>query len=330
MLESPIRLELVRKLRRYLGPQVHKATAVPGFEVFSRTAPTPATSRLYAPSLGVILQGRKRIELGDEVYDFERMGSVLTSIDLPVVAQVTEASVETPYVACLLKLDIEAARQVIVDHDHEGPAGLRPGPAMAAGPVTAQLLSAFDRLFDLLSTPRDIPILGGLIQREILYRLLTSEQGARLREIVSSGSQTNHTATAVAWLRQHFRQPVRIQLLADIAGMGVSTFHHHFRAMTAMSPLQYQKRLRLHEARRLMLTQCLDAGSAALEVGYESATQFNREYNRLFGQPPRRDVKALRSRAAYPARGSGNRGARSISRTLALDNPSIAKRSYFS
>ena len=294
---SAIRLELVRKLREYLGPQERKATAVPGLEVFSRSAPTPATSRLYAPSLGVILQGRKRIELGDEVYDIERSGSILTSIDLPVVAHVTEASVKTPYVAVLLKLDIEAAREIIVENDRQGPIGLRPGPAMATGPVTAELLSAFGRLFELVSTPRDIPILGGLIQREILYRVLTSEQGVRLREIVSSGSQSNHTAKAVAWLRQHFREPVCIQQLADIAGMGVSTFHHHFRAMTAMSPLQYQKRLRLHEARRLMLMQCLDAGSTALEVGYESATQFNREYRRLFGRPPLCDVKALRSSA---------------------------------
>jgi AraC-like DNA-binding protein len=297
---SPIRLELVRKLRRYLGPQEHRATEVPGLEVFSRSAPTPATSRLYAPSLGVILQGRKRIELGDEIYDCERSGAVLTSLDSPVVAQVTEASVETPYVACLLKLDIEAARQVIVEHDRQGPAVLRQGRATATGPVTAELLSAFNRLLELLDTPRDIPILGGLIQREILYRLLTSEQGARLREIVSSGSQSSRIAAAIAWLRQNYRQPLRIRQLADIARMGVSTFHHHFRAMTAMSPLQYQKRFRLHEARRLMLTQCLDAGSAALEVGYESATQFNREYRRLFGRPPLRDVKALRSRHADP------------------------------
>jgi len=166
---------------------------------------------------------------------------------------------------------------------------------MSTGPATPELLDAFNRLFELLSTPRDIPILGSLIQREILYRLLTSEQGARLREIVSSGSQSNLTAKAVAWLRQNYRKPLRVEELAGIVRMGVSTFHHHFRTMTSMSPLQYQKQLRLHEARRLMLTEFLDASSAALEVGYESATQFTREYSRLFGQPPMRDVRALRA-----------------------------------
>ena len=162
------------------------------------------------------------------------------------------------------------------------------------GSATLELFDAFSRLLAIADKPKDIPILGPLIHREIMYRLLTGEQGARFREIASSGSQSHRIAQAVNWLRSNYAQPLRINELAKSVKMGVSTLHHQFRAMTSMSPLQYQKQLRLQEARKLMLTENYDAGSAALEVGYESATQFNREYRRFFGQPPMRSVRTLR------------------------------------
>jgi len=165
---------------------------------------------------------------------------------------------------------------------------------MAVGKSPIEMLSACSRLLGLLDTPRDIPFLGSLMQREILYRLLRSPLGKHLRAIATLGEQSNRTARAVGWLRTNYDKPLRVEELASVAQMGVSTLHHHFRSLTAMSPLQYQKRLRLHAARVRMLTEGIDAASAAFEVGYESASQFNREYSRLFGQPPMRDIKTRR------------------------------------
>jgi transcriptional regulator GlxA family with amidase domain len=165
---------------------------------------------------------------------------------------------------------------------------------MAIGVSSVELLDACLRLVELLDSPQDIPFLGGLIQREIIYRLLRGPQGKNLRAIATLGEQSQRTAKAVAWLRANYSKPLRVEELASVARMGVSTLHHHFRSLTAMSPLQYQKHLRLHVARERMLNEGLDAASAAFEVGYESASQFSREYSRFFGQSPMRDVKAIR------------------------------------
>ena len=169
---------------------------------------------------------------------------------------------------------------------------------MATSETTRQLLSACTRLMDLLDTPLDIPFLSDQIQREIIYRVLRTSEGQRLRAIATSGDQSQRTAKAIAWIRENYAEPLNVEDLAHTAGMGVSTLHAHFRALTSMSPLQYQKQLRLQAARGRMLIDGLDAASAAFEVGYESASQFNREYSRLFGQPPIRDVRKLRAPSA--------------------------------
>jgi AraC-like DNA-binding protein len=254
----------------------------------------------FEPSLAVVAQGRKRADLGRTTFIFDESRFLLTSLDLPVISQVIEASEEVPYLCFLLKLEMPVVRELLGREEIQAPEVPSDGPAMASGETTVELLDACCRLMDLLNTPQDIPFLRGLIQREIIYRILRGRAGARLRAIATLGDQNQRTAKAIAWVRANYAKPLRVEDLARIAGMGVSTLHQHFRALTAMSPLQYQKQLRLHAARERMLMDGLDAASAAYEVGYESASQFNREYSRFFGQPPMRDIRTLRSPGALP------------------------------
>jgi AraC-like DNA-binding protein len=240
------------------------------------------------------VQGSKRIALGGEEY-FCRSGSfLLSSIDVPVQSQIVEASDAVPLLSMLLRLDMPTVREVLSRDDlPEKPvASQRRG--MALGETTLGLLSACIRLIELLETPEDIPFLSHLLQREIVYRILRTPQAERLRAIATSGDLSQKTAKAIAWLRANFAKPLRMEELAEVSRMGVSTLHHQFRALTAMSPLQYQKQHRLQSTRQRMLMDGLDATTAAYEVGYESVSQFSREYSRFFGQPPMRDVKALK------------------------------------
>jgi len=275
-------------------------TNIPGLMLSRRTAPTAPTSVAFEPSLAVVAQGRKRIDLGRTTFIFDQSRFLLTSLDLPVISQVIEARKEVPYLGFLLKLEMPVVRELLSREEIQAPDAPSDSPAMATGETTAELLDACCRLVDLLHTPQHIPFLSGLIQREIIYRILRGREGARLRAIATLGDQSHRTAKAIAWVRANYAKPLRVEDLAKIAGMGVSTLHHHFRTLTAMSPLQYQKQFRLHAARERMLIDNLDAASAAFEVGYESATQFNREYSRFFGQPPKRDIRTLRSPGAAP------------------------------
>jgi AraC-like DNA-binding protein len=242
----------------------------------------------------------KRVELGRTTFLYGASRYLLTSADLPIVSQIVEASEEVPCLAASLKLDMPVIRELLSSEElqlAEAPSGTR---AMVIGEATVDFLSAYCRLIGLLDAPQDIPFLNGLIKREIVYRILRSPEGARLRAIATLGDQSNRTVKAIAWIRTNYAKPLRVEDLAGIAGMGVSTLHHHFRALTAMSPVQYQKQIRLQTARGRMLVEGLDAASAAFEVGYESASQFNREYSRLFGQPPMRDIRTLLSPGAPP------------------------------
>jgi len=287
-----MRAELARRIAANIAIEGDQATQVPGLRLYRRTAPSPCASAAYEPRLIVFVQGQKRINLGKTEYLCDGSSFLLTAIDLPVTSQIVAASAKTPMLALLLDLNMPMVREILSQHEFH----LRTEPSdaqgMAVGTTSVELLDACIRLIDLLDTPQDIPFLSGLIQREIIYRLLRSPQGKHLRAIATLGEQSHRTARAVAWLRSNYARPLRVEDLASIAQMGVSTFHHHFRTLTSMSPLQYQKQLRLHVARERMLNDGLDAASAAFNVGYESASQFNREYSRFFGQPPMRDTKS--------------------------------------
>jgi AraC-like DNA-binding protein len=272
-------------------------TPISTLALFRKTAPSQPTSCMYDPSVALIVQGAKRVLLGEDTYHYDACRFLVTSVDLPAVGEIIEASREKPFLVLIMKLDQRMVTELIVE------GGLPPlraeptGRGMAVGHATLPLLQAFQRLIDLLDEPDDIPVLAPLIQREILYRLLMSDQGSRLWQIASVGSQSHRIARAIDWLKAHAAEPLRVEDLAASVQMSASTFHHHFRALTAMSPLQFQKWLRLNEARRLMLTEHLDAATAAFRVGYESPSQFGREYHRLFGAPPLRDIITLRQAA---------------------------------
>jgi len=290
--------ELASKIAFFVGSRETLITDVPGLLLSRRTVPTAPASATYEPSLAVVAQGRKQANLGGTNFIFDQSRYLLTSLDLPVICNVIEASEHVPYLCFVLKLEMPVVRELLTREEIQEPESSSDKPAMALGKTTPELLDACCRLVDLLNSPQDIPFLSELIQREIIYRILRGPQGARLRAIATLGDQSQRTAKAIAWLKVNFAKPLRVEDLANIAGMGVSTLHHHFRALTAMSPLQYQKQLRLQAARERMLMDGLDAASAAFEVGYESATQFNREYSRLFGLPPMRDIRTLRSPGA--------------------------------
>ncbi len=301
-----LRAELAHKIALFIGSEENRATDIPGLTLHRRTAPTAPCSVTYQPGVTVIAQGRKRVELGRNVFIYDASRFLLTAVDLPVVSRVIEASEKVPSLAMSLKLEMPVVREVLSREEIHVAEAPSDSPGMAIGETTVEFLSACCRLIDLLNTPQDIPFLSGLIQREIIYRILQSAEGARLRAIATLGEQSNRTARAIAWIKANYAKPLRVEDLADIAGMGVSTLHHHFRVLTAMSPLQYQKQIRLQAARGRMLMDGLDAASAAFEVGYESASQFNREYSRFFGQPPMRDIRTLRSPSAPPLESVSN------------------------
>ncbi|HXS75772.1 MAG TPA: AraC family transcriptional regulator [Terracidiphilus sp.] len=290
--------ELQSKLARTIADRVFSEgdanTEILGLRLYRRSEPSPCISAAYQPSLVVFAQGQKRINVGRTIHLCDGSNFLLTSVDLPVVSQVVRATKDQPLLGLILNLEMPMVREILSQHEFHLREDAIDARAMAVGTSSVELLDACIRLVTLLDLPDDIPFLAGLIQREIIFRLLRSPQGKHLRAIATLGEQTHRTAKAVEWLRMNYAKPLRVEELAIMARMGVSTLHHQFRSLTAMSPLQYQKQLRLHVARERMLNEGLDAASAAFEVGYESASQFNREYSRFFGQPPMRDIKSRR------------------------------------
>lgn len=289
-----LRAELARKIAAHAHAEGDTATPIAGLKLFRRTAPSSCTSAAYEPMLVVFVQGRKRVNVGGTLYTCDGNTFQLTAIDVPAISQVLEATPEKPLLSMVLRLEMPLVREILSQQEFHGPEAVAGTRGVAIAKTPPDLLVSCIRLIDLLDTPGDIPFLGGLAQREIIYRLLRSSVGRHLRAIATLGDQSNRTTKAIAWLKENYAKPLRVEDLAGLAQMGVSTFHHRFRSLTSMSPLQYQKRLRLHQARVHMMTDGLDAASAAFAVGYESPSQFNREYRRLFGQPPIRDVKTNR------------------------------------
>ena len=258
------------------------------------SAPVPA---VYEASLCLIAQGAKRVSLGEHsvVYDASRY--LLVSVDLPLVGHVLEASPEMPYLCCKIDLALAALADLLVGE--HGTAPRHDLPVLAVYPGDPDLIDAACRLVGLLDRPHDIAVLAPLIEREILYRLLTGPHGPLLRHMASADNHLNQINRAIATIRKGFQAQLRIDEIAASAGMSPSSLHQHFKAITRMTPLEYQKQLRLQEARRLMLAGGVSAGSAGFAVGYDSPSQFSREYRRLFGAPPRQDIARLQTAQDY-------------------------------
>lgn len=284
---------LVSAIERQTAEDDVYNTAVPELRLSRFSAPSDLVALVYEPCLCVVAQGAKEVLLGDATYRLDPAQSLLVSVDLPVTARVVEASPSRPYLAVRLALDSAVVGELLADGTTTPPLG-PPARAIAVTPAEPPLLDAVSRLVALLDSPRDVGPLAPLVLREITYRLLTGPQGGRLRQIASAGAPAQQIARAIRWLKDHFTEPLRIEALARYVRMSPSAFHLHFKNVTAMSPLQYQKRLRLQEARRLMLGEGLGAAEAAFRVGYESPSQFSREYRRLFSTPPHRDVTTLK------------------------------------
>lgn len=292
------RAELAETIARQQRVEGDFPCAVPGLHLYRRHAPVAGACQVYEPALAVVAQGSKTVDVGRETFPFGEASWLLTPLHVPAMSRVLKASHKRPYLACAVLLDMRVARDMVAEMEGTRSDTPAAGSAVTTGPMTPELLEAVLRLVRLNDKPKDIPILAELLQREILYRLLTSANTGVLRQIVTAGSQSQRVARAVEWVRLNFRAPLRIEELAQHAHMGVSTLHFRFREITGSSPLQFQKQLRLFEARRLMLMDGMDAASAAFATGYESATQFNREYRRQFGQPPRMDVVSLQGAEA--------------------------------
>lgn len=286
-------VKLASSVGRHVKADGVHSTRAPGLMLYRSSAPTEHDAAVYEPSLVIVVQGSKEVILASEAYRYDAAQSLLVSVDLPVTARVIEASRSRPCLAIRISLDAGVVGELLADGIAAPPRG-SPTRGLAVMQVAPPLLDAVARLVALLDSPDDILALAPLVLREITYRLLVGPQGARLRQIASAGAPAQRIAAAIRWLKAHFADPLRIESLAKQVRMSPSAFHLHFKEVTAMSPLQYQKRLRIQEARRLMLGEGLDAAEAAYRVGYESPSHFSREYRRMFGAPPRQDVMAIK------------------------------------
>jgi AraC-like DNA-binding protein len=286
--------ELVERMARAI-PEDGISEVFPGLFLARSSRPTEKVHSVFKPAFCVIAQGSKHMLLGEELFRYDPGHYLISTVDLPIVSHVAEGSKERPYLSFRLNLDASLVASVMMESRIETKKGDASVKAMDVSPIDANLLDAVVRLARLLDTPDEIQVLAPLFIREIVYRLLRGEQGARLSHLLASGGDTRRISRAVKQLRENIDQPLKIENIARELGMSVSGFHHHFKSVTAMSPLQFQKQVRLQEARRLMLGEDLDVASASFRVGYEDPSYFSREYKRLFGAPPQRDIAQLRS-----------------------------------
>jgi AraC-like DNA-binding protein len=287
--------ELAELIERLTGTDGTHATGIPRLFLHRGTQIGEPMHGVYEPAVCIIVQGAKQADTGNAQLRYGAGQYLIISVDVAVVSQLTEASPQRPYLCLRLDLDPAAIGALMLESDMQRAARDQPGPALAVSDVSEGLLDASIRLLRLLDTPRDIPILAPLAEREILYRLLRGEQTSRMGQIAFAESKLQQVNRAIGWIKRNFREPFSIAALADESRMSPSALHFHFKAVTAMSPLQYQKRIRLQEARRLIVSASVDASEAGHSVGYDSPSQFSREYRRLFGAPPLRDAERLRS-----------------------------------
>lgn len=292
------RQELADLIGRHAGEPYGPASAIEDLYLVRYRESVRSMPALAQPALCVLAQGSKTLFLGDERYAYDPLHYMVVSVTLPISGALLEASPENPSLGLRMDIDPAQISQLIAESSPMMVPNLPSGRGLYVERTDPQLLDALLRLLRLLDSPRDIPVLAPLIRREILYRLLRGPQGHRLYEIALANSQTHRVCQAITWLNRHYQQPLRIEDLAREVNLSTSTLHHRFKAVTSMSPLQYQKQLRLQEARRLMLNDGLEAAVAGYRVGYESPSQFSREYSRLYGAPPIRDVARLRANAS--------------------------------
>ena len=286
--------ELAALIARFAPTDGVHETAIPRLKVVRLSQPSEPMHGLHEPALCIIAQGAKQVILGDQIYRYDAAHCLVVSLDLPVIGQVIEATPDEPYLCVKLELDPAAIGALMLEAPPLAEQEPSSGPGLTISPMTQVLRDAVIRLTSLLESPADIAVLAPLVEREILYRLLTGDQAARLRQIAVAESKLQQVNRAIGWIKRNYRKPFSVEIVAAEARMSPSALHQHFKAVTAMSPLQYQKQLRLQEARRLILAKAHDAASAGFQVGYESPSQFSREYSRLFGAPPLRDVARLR------------------------------------
>jgi AraC-like DNA-binding protein len=287
-------MEPLEELRSLITRHANSPLTPSGIKVVSVDAPTELAHHVMEPMLAVVAQGAKRAVLGDKVFDYGAGQYLVVSIDLPIAGHVLRASRELPYLAAGFTLKPTTIATLLLELAASDPAAIEPaGFGVSDAPV--ELLESVVRMLRLLDSPRDAPVLGPMLEREILWRLLNGEQGAMVRQIGLADSRLSQISRAIRWIRLHHAKAFRIEELAEMAAMSASSFHRHFRAVTTMSPLQYQKMIRLQEARARLLAESEDIAAVGFSVGYESPSQFSREYSRLFGAPPGRDVARLRT-----------------------------------
>jgi AraC-like DNA-binding protein len=289
-------LELCALIARHAGPG-QTTTPLPGVRLIASAVPTEPINGIYEPAFAVVAQGAKRTMLGDKIFEYGAGKYLVVSVDLPIVGNVVRASNEEPYLAFVSTLKPAAIAALLLETATSDSGAAAPS-GLAVSEASTELLDPIARLLRLLDRPDDVAVLGPMLEREILWRLLTGEQGGTVRQIGLADSRLSQVSRAIRWIRAHYAQTLRIEDLAQVAGMSASSFHRHFRAVTAMSPLQYQKQIRLQEARARLLADSEDVAAVGFAVGYDSPSQFSREYSRLFGASPGRDVARLRTISA--------------------------------
>ena len=290
--------ELAQLLDRWTSSDGGHETAIPELKFWRFSNPTEPAPVIQQPAVYVVVQGRKQVAVGDRTYVYDPSQYLAVSLEVPAVANVLEASPDAPYLCLTLRVDARELAALLVETGQPAPRANHDGRAVFVSALEAPLLDALLRLVRLLDAPQDIPVLAPLVRRELHYRLLQGEQQGRLAEMAIGDGRLRRVVGAIAWIRTHYAEPLQVEELARLANMSPSALHAHFSAVTGVSPIQYQKQLRLQVARTRLLSSGASAEAVAYEVGYASPSQFSREYARLFGQPPRRDAESMRAEAA--------------------------------